>query len=192
MVSIYGTFPSQVYVWFDDQPGDLLFQSSGWILVAAPPRSEPGPVDIGLRSPSAGTVLLVRDGFTYTGSDPASGATTTTTVRTTTTATITTTTIAPGITATTTTTSGASPSTTSRSGATSTTSGTPTTGAPAQSTTTTSGGGGQTRVERVSRALTLGGPVDLGGGLQGVALQGFGSLGDVPHCASDPCRTRRI
>ncbi len=47
-------------------------------------------------------------------------------------------------------------------------------------------------VPRRVRATASGEPVDLGGGLQGVPLQGLGGLGDVPVCMSEPCRSRRV
>jgi hypothetical protein len=218
MVSIHGTFPSQVYVWFGDRPGDLVFHSSSWILVMAPPRSEAGAVDITFRSSSAGTVLLVEDGYTYvglgapggdvgttttTGGGPtpttARSGTTTTTVWPGSTSTTppapTTSTTAPSTTTSTTSASGGSPSTTSGSGTTTTTSGqAPTTQAARTTTTTSSGSGAGSDVapRTVSRPLVLGDPVDLGGGLRGVRLQGLGDLDGVPLCSSDPCRTRRV
>ncbi len=71
MVSLDGTFPTMVNVWFGDQPGQLVHHSPTWIIVVAPARSVAGPVDISLRSASAGTVLLARDAFTYV--DPSGG-----------------------------------------------------------------------------------------------------------------------
>ncbi len=76
MVSIDGVFPSLVFVWFGDQPGDLIYQSSNWIIAVAPTRAEAGTVDVSLRSPSAGTVLLVPGGFTHL--DPGGGPSPTT------------------------------------------------------------------------------------------------------------------
>ncbi|MEL6981584.1 MAG: S8 family serine peptidase, partial [Actinomycetota bacterium] len=73
MVSIDGTFPSAVNVWFGDQPGQLVHHSSTWIIVVAPPRSQAGPVDVTLRTNGAGTVLLAQDAFTYI--DPSGGST---------------------------------------------------------------------------------------------------------------------
>ena len=45
--------------------------------------------------------------------------------------------------------------------------------------------------QRQARAAVLGDPVDLGNGLRGAPLSGLETVGGVPRCSSDPCRTRR-
>ncbi len=65
MVSIIGTFPSTAYVWFGQQPGTTIYQDQNWIIAVAPASGYAGPIDVTLRSPTYGTVVLVEDGFTY-------------------------------------------------------------------------------------------------------------------------------
>ncbi|MEM9562749.1 MAG: S8 family serine peptidase [Actinomycetota bacterium] len=126
MVSIDGVFPGLVFVWFGDQPGDLIYQSSNWIIAVAPSRSQAGPVDVSLRSPSAGTVLLVTDGFTYLDPGGSQAPTTPTTSPATTTT-------SPGG-------GGTSPTTSPGSGSTTTSPGATTTSPGATSPTTSPGG----------------------------------------------------
>lgn len=227
MVSIDGTFPSLVNVWFGDQPGQLVHHSSTWIIVVAPPRSQAGPVDVTLRSNSAGAVLLAEDAFTYIDPDggpsptvpgttvPDQPATTNPGNPTTTTPTPTT---SPGggqpTTPTTSPAGGGGPTTTVGDGTTTTTptstpggGSDPTTTTPgATSTTEGSGGGASTTTPTEdssttteppgpplrSRAQPSGEPIALGGGLQGVPLQGLGGLGQVSPCISEPCRAQRL
>ena len=64
-VTIVGVFPEPVSVWFGDQPGTAYFQSDTLILVSTPLRSEPGQVDVSLRSMADEVVIAVPDGFTF-------------------------------------------------------------------------------------------------------------------------------
>lgn len=215
MVSIEGNFPSQVYVWFGDQPGQLVYHTSNWILVDAPAASQAGSVDLTLRSPSAGTVLLLADGFTYLhdGPTPTTNPPPTPTTSPTTNPSPTS---APTSGPTSTTSGGGGTSTTSGGGGGTPTSPTPsstptspapgpttsvpsTTSAPGPTTTTaptTSTTAASTTTPpgpaRQPRPGAAGGPLDLAGGLRGVPLQGLGGLTEVTPCTTDPCRFRRI
>lgn len=176
VVSITGIFPDEAFVWFGDQPGDVLYQSRSWILTVAPAAGRSGPVDVGISTVFEGTVLMLTDGFTYRdptggGSGGGSGTTTTTAVgqtpttsdagnRTTTTA-RSSTTISSRTTVSSTT--GANPPTTTRSSSPTTTPSTsPTTSFPDDDTTSstaTPGGPGDT----TSSTATPGGPDDTTG-----------------------------
>ncbi len=201
VVSLAGSFPEEAYVWFGNQQGQVLYQSSSWILVTTPPVAAPGPVDVTLRT-AAGTVLTLPAAFTFRepstaptaggGSGGGTGSTTATTAA------------APATSPSTAATSGGTSPTTARS----TTSTTPT--APGAGTSPTSGPSPTTPATSAPvattapvatapadpalspRAVAAGGAVNLGGGLTGVAFSGWSTLGSVPACASDPCRTRQL
>lgn len=209
-----------VNVWFGDQPGQLVHHSSTWIIVVAPPRSQAGPVDVTLRSNSAGTVLLAQNAFTYIDPDggPAPTVPSTTVPDTpdttspgdpSTTTTPTPTTSPGGGGGPTTTSGGDGGATTSTSPSTSPSTSAPdgtTTTAPGGTSTTDGSGGGVTTTApdqgsttteppgppRLSRAMPAGDPIALSGGLQGVPLQGLSGLGQLTPCISEPCRARRI
>jgi len=202
VVSITGSFPEAAYVWFGNQQGQVLYQSSSWILVTTPQAATAGVVDVTLRT-AAGAVLTLPAAFTFreattstgggggggTGSTsattappapspttappPTSGATSPTTARSTTTT-------APRV-------GGTSPT----AGPSPTTPGTnPVTTAPAA--TASPATTAPTDPALSPRAVAAGAPVDLGGGLSGVAFSNWSTLGSVPACASDPCRARSI
>lgn len=65
-VQLLGSFPEATHVWFGDTPGSVLSQSEGEIVVAVPPRSEPGAVDISLRRPGTDEPLVMAGGFIWT------------------------------------------------------------------------------------------------------------------------------
>ncbi len=185
MVSVAGQFPDQVYVWFGDQPGDIIHQSENWILVNTPSVAVPATVDVSIRR--GDIVLTVPQAYTFFdpsgGQPPAAGP------------------LPDGIgggqpdnpadTSPPTTSPGSGgpgqdsgPTTTSAAVSTSTTS-------ISTSTSTPGDDSDEPLPKRRSRATALGEPIDLGNGLTGTPLGGLESVLDVPRCASDPCRTRR-
>ncbi len=199
VVSLAGSFPEAAYVWFGNQQGQVLHQSSSWILVTTPPVAAAGPVDVTLRT-AAGTVLTLPAAFTFRdaatgagggGSGAGTGSTTATTA-------------ASAPSPTTAATSGGTSSTTARSttstapaGSNPTAGPSPTTPATSPATTApaaTAAPATSTPADPAlsPRAVTAGAPVNLGGGLNGVAFSGWSTLGTVPACASDPCRARSI
>lgn len=200
VVSLAGSFPEAAYVWFGNQQGQVLHQSSSWILVTTPPVATAGAVDVTLRT-AAGTVLTLPAAFTFRdvatgagggGSGAGTGSTTATTA-------------ASAPSPTTAATSGGTSATTARSTTSSTlgvgtspTSGpSPTTPATSPATTAPVATTAPATTAPVDpalspRAVTAGAPVNLGGGLNGVAFSGWSTLGSVPACASDPCRARSI
>lgn len=198
VVSITGSFPDAAYVWFGNQQGQVMHQSSSWILVTTPPVATAGPVDVTLRT-AAGTMLTLPAGFTFrdatTATGGAGGGGTGSTTATTAAPAPSPTTAAPGATSPTT---ARSTTTTAAGGGTSPTAGpSPTTPGTSPATTapaTTASPATTTPADPAlsPRAVAVGAPVDLGGGLNGVAFSGWSTLGSVPACASDPCRTRSI
>ncbi|MEZ5409899.1 MAG: S8 family serine peptidase [Acidimicrobiales bacterium] len=211
VVSIAGSFPEAAYVWFGNQQGQVLFQSSSWILVTTPPVAEAGPVDVTLRT-AAGTVLTLPGAFTFrdaaTASGGGSGGTGSTSATTAPPAPSPTTAPASGGTSPTTASGGTSSGGTGSGGAGSggagSGGGTSPTTAPSADNPGTSPATTAPAVTAAPattappdpalspRTVTAGAPVDLGGGLTGVAFNGWSTLGSVPACASDPCRARSI
>ncbi|MDH4366417.1 MAG: hypothetical protein OEY70_20235, partial [Acidimicrobiia bacterium] len=190
-------------VWFGNQQGQVLYQSSSWILVTTPQVAAAGTVDVTLRT-AGGTVLTLPAAFTFRdataatgGSGPGgtgdgTGSTSTTTS-------------APAPSPTTAATSGGTSPTTAR--ATTTTASGAGTSPSAGPSPTTPGTNPVTTAPAVTaaptttapadpalspRVVATGAAVDLGGGLSGVAFSGWSTLGSVPACASDPCRARSI
>jgi hypothetical protein len=177
-VSIIGSFPAPVSVWFGDQPGSVDFQSDSWLLVRTPLRSDPALVDVTLRR-SGAVVLSVADAFVFqaaAGDPPVVGPGPTTSGPTgTTTSPTASSTLSPTSTQTTSPTAGTAPGGTS----------------PAD---TGAGGGGDGPVAslRRQRATALSEPIELGNGLLVTPLSGLGAVRDVATCRSDPCRARSI
>jgi hypothetical protein len=193
-VSLLGSFPSQVTVWFGDQPAEMVHHSANWIVAVAPVEETGGTVDLTLRSAALGAVLVVTDGFSYTEptSPPASAGIPT----------------AGAVAGANLAAAGAddladTEDTVATSVATSAPSSTGDSEAPATSaddsqsedmredgstTTTTTVPSGP---ERRDRAV-VGDERALGGNLRGMALSGLDGVGDVPTCSSDPCRLRRL
>ena len=68
-VQIVGNFPSDTYVWFGDQPGQVVFQDRTRITVRTPPRAQAGIVDITLRKSHRGVVLTIPDAFAFVAGD---------------------------------------------------------------------------------------------------------------------------
>lgn len=64
-VTIRGSFPTSAYVWFGEQPGQVVYQTDEVITVRTPLRSAEGVVDVSLRSTAAGTVLTVDDAYAF-------------------------------------------------------------------------------------------------------------------------------
>lgn len=64
-VTIRGTFPATSYVWFGEQPGQVVHQTDDLIVVRTPLRSTSGVVDVSLRITGAGTVLSVPNAYAY-------------------------------------------------------------------------------------------------------------------------------
>jgi subtilisin family serine protease len=205
-VSLSGSFPNLVNVWFGDQPSDLVFFSQTWIVVAAPVRAEPGAVDVTLRSRVYGTVALERSAFTFL--DPESGAggdtpgatsTTSTSVPPGVTSTVTTTT-PPTVPPTSSSTPGTDPQATSTTAADDPDQPASSTTAPENSTSSTVGSTSSTTVaptsttvpepvtSRSARYEPVGDPVTFGNGLSAVRLQGLADLDKLVRCTSSPCQ----
>jgi len=64
-VRILGSFPNIAYVWFGDQPGIVLSQSSNAVDVLTPVRGVPGTVDVTLVKQGSGATLTVPQAFTF-------------------------------------------------------------------------------------------------------------------------------
>lgn len=76
-VTIRGSFPASAYVWFGDQPGQVVHQTDTAITARTPLRSTDGVVDVSLRVSGVGTALTVPDAFAFVawGSDVPTGDT---------------------------------------------------------------------------------------------------------------------
>ncbi len=68
-VVIRGVFPSDTYVWFGDQPGQVVHQNRSQITVRTPLRAEPGVVDITLQKSPTGVVLRIPDAYAFASID---------------------------------------------------------------------------------------------------------------------------
>ncbi len=64
-VVIRGNFPSDTYVWFDDQPGQVVHQNRESITVRTPLRATAGIVDITLQKSRNGVVLEIPDAYAF-------------------------------------------------------------------------------------------------------------------------------
>jgi subtilisin family serine protease len=188
-VTMTGSFPAPVHVWFGDRPGTVFVQADTWLMVQAPYVETPQVVDISLRTSADGEVLRAPEAFAYVSldggttispqPDPGSGG--------------------PG--------SGDSGSGDTGSGGDDSVSfpppvdpSEPAPVAPAPDDGSTDGGGdtstggddGDKTRQRQARALPTGDAEQLANGLTGRPLDGLPVIGDVPACTSNPCRTRRI
>jgi hypothetical protein len=184
-VSIVGSFPEEVNVWFGDQAGTVHYQSPTWLVVATPAGASPGTVDLSLRNQASGTVLTVPDAYTFyapSGGSPGGGTTTTPATSAPTTAPASTSTSAGG--------AGPTPGPTSTSAPTPTSA--PTTVALTTTTVDPTSITTEPAVPVRPRSALLGSPVDLGQGLRGVPLGGLDDMNGMPRCTSDPCRTRTL
>jgi subtilisin family serine protease len=218
-VTIVGTFPQPISVWFGDQPGHVFFQSETLILVATPMRSQAGYVDVVFRTPADEEVMAISDGFLFVDDEeppadvvepidpvtvvigdtgpPAPGP------------------LGDGSSAGLVDPPGdetvivieepvidplpspdpvAPPAAESEADA-----GDepiidldPSPGLPGPDVDPESSPDAGPVPQRQSRSAIVGPQVDLVGGLTGTPLDGLSALGDVPACSSDPCRTRRI
>jgi hypothetical protein len=72
-VTIRGNFPSDTYVWFGGQPGQVVHQNRGQITVRTPLRAEPGLVDITLQKSPTGVVLTIPDAYAFVALDGSTG-----------------------------------------------------------------------------------------------------------------------
>ena len=72
-VTIRGNFPSASYVWFGDQPGQVVYQNRESITVRTPLRANPGVVDITIQKSRNGVVLRIPDAFAFVAVDSGSG-----------------------------------------------------------------------------------------------------------------------
>ncbi len=70
-VVIRGTFPSDTYVWFGDQPGQVVHQNRSEITVRTPLRAAAGVVDITLQKSPTGVVLRIPDAYAFVSLDDA-------------------------------------------------------------------------------------------------------------------------
>jgi subtilisin family serine protease len=186
-LSLAGTFPQEAAIWFGDLPGTVYAQSSTWMVVRAPAASQPGTVELTVRTRADGVVLTVPEAFTYLAADgPADGGGGGTTPSTT----APTPSTAPSLTTSTTSSPSTGPTTSSPASTGPTTTST--------SSPETTGGTGDAPAptdpvrETQVRAQPVGDPIDLGDGLRGRPLPGLAEINDVPTCSSSPCRTRRI
>ncbi len=68
-VVIRGNFPSATYVWFGDQPGQVVHQNRSAITVRTPLRAEPDVVDVTLQKSSNGVVLTIPDAYAFVAFD---------------------------------------------------------------------------------------------------------------------------
>ncbi|MCP3853816.1 MAG: S8 family serine peptidase [Actinomycetia bacterium] len=82
--TIDGSFPQPPFVWIGEQLANVLVVGNDELLVLVPSHSEPGPVDVTLRTTDAGEVLRAIDAYTYVGvtntTQPPSSDSSTTTV----------------------------------------------------------------------------------------------------------------
>jgi len=64
-VTLRGSFPASAYVWFGEQPGQVVHQTDDLITVRTPLRSLDGVVDVSLRTSGAGAVLTLPDAYAF-------------------------------------------------------------------------------------------------------------------------------
>ncbi|MGH1503508.1 MAG: S8 family serine peptidase [Acidimicrobiales bacterium] len=64
-LTINGTFPEDVYVWFGDRPGTVVSQRSRNLTVLSPSVATPGVVDVTLRSTGDEVLLTVPDAYAF-------------------------------------------------------------------------------------------------------------------------------
>lgn len=72
-VTIRGSFPSETYVWFGGQPGQVVHQNRSQITVRTPLRSEPGVVDVTLQKSNNGVVLTIPGAYAFVAYDGSTG-----------------------------------------------------------------------------------------------------------------------
>lgn len=75
-VVIRGNFPSDTYVWFGGQAGQVVHQSRDSITVRTPLRATAGIVDITLQKSRNGVVLEIPDAFAFVAVTPGDGSST--------------------------------------------------------------------------------------------------------------------
>jgi hypothetical protein len=68
-VTIRGNFPSSTYVWFGEQPGQVVHQNQSSITVRTPLRADPGVVDVTLQKSQNGVVLTIPAAYAFVGYD---------------------------------------------------------------------------------------------------------------------------
>lgn len=64
-LTLRGSFPDDVYVWFGDQPGEVVSASSTSLTVRTPLRATPGLVDVTLRRSGSGVVLTMPAAYAF-------------------------------------------------------------------------------------------------------------------------------
>ncbi len=177
LVEVTGTFPGQATVWFGDSAGEMVFASEQLILVRTGRHAKAETVDVSLRSRTDGEVLNLPDAYAFlavgddrpvveTDDEGTSNGVDINPID------------DPGF--------GAD------RGAGDLVEDTPPPDAGPDSGRTDAGDNTARSRNRQARAEIEGAPQELPNGLIGVPLSGMNTIGAVPKCNEDPCRTRRI
>ncbi|MGI9606377.1 MAG: S8 family serine peptidase [Acidimicrobiales bacterium] len=165
VVEIDGTFPEVVEVWFGDAAGDVVFESTGQLTVETSRHADPKTVDVTLRTQD-GIVLTLPDAYAFVaeGTDPDVDES-----------------------------DGDSGETDDPGFSIDPDNGIGVDGAPPADDSGKGGKDGSPKSRnRQARAEMIGDPQLLPNGLTGVPLSGLDTIGDVPRCNEERCRTRRI